>query len=142
MKIKVEGQEYEFPEIDSLTMDETILLEQEAGHNISELVPGEGMPMGAIKAFVMIAVMRARPDVSRREISESIGKIKLSDIDQLSIDDEDGQSPPATSPKSEGSTVTSGDDSNHGSEPSPAGKPLNGSGSPDSSPSDRLTLAP
>lgn len=131
MKIKVDGQEYEFPAIDSLTMDETILLERVAGHNIAELVPGDSMPMGAVKAFVMIAVMRANPNVSEREIAESIGKIKLADMDDLMEGDDAG--PPdgeaeGTPLNSAGSTQTSGEGSSERSDLSPDVNGLNGSG--------------
>lgn len=135
MKLKVDGQEYDFPAVESLTMDETILLERVSGHNISELFPGESMPMGAMKAMVMIAVMRARPEVSEREISESIGKIKLTELDDLMTEADDA-GPPEIQPKSDASTGTSGDDSRNGSEPSPDVLPLRDSGSQGSSPSD------
>jgi hypothetical protein len=143
LKIKVEGTEYEFPTVDSLTMDETILLERVAGVGVEEIIPGESMPMGAVKAFVMIAVMRARPEVKEREIAEAIGKIKLTELDEL-IQKEDDAGPPAIAPRSGDSMPTSGAASNGASESSLAAVPLPSTGvppSPTSATSDPETSA-
>jgi hypothetical protein len=122
LKIKVEGIEYEFPAVDSLTMDEAILLERVANVGIEEIFPGGSLPLGAVKAFVMIAVMRARPEVKEREIAEAIGKIKLPEMDDL-VQKEDDARPPEQTPKSDDSTPTSGAASNGASESSLAAVP-------------------
>jgi hypothetical protein len=129
LKIKVEGAEYEFPAVDSLTMDETILLERVAGTGIETLVPGESLGMGAVKAFVMIAVMRARPETTEKELADAIGKIKLTEMqDLIQKDAEDDADPPSQEPGSGSSGSTSGAGLNGSSESSPAGSPLADSG--------------
>lgn len=142
MKIKVEGTEYDFPAIDSLTMDETILLERVSGVGVELLAPGDSLPMGAVKAFVMIAVMRARPDVSERELAASIGKIKLNEMADL-VQKEDDARPPELTETSD-ATSTSGDASSSASASSLAVVPPPATGaqdSPTSNTSDRETLA-
>ena len=132
MRILIDGQEYEFPTIDSITWDESILVERVSGHGLEELVEGESLPMGAVKAFVMVAVMRERPEVSEREISEAIGKIKLTEMQDMVQPDEpgtDADNPPSAPLGAEASTTTSGDDSSNGSDHR-AAAPQNGSGSP------------
>lgn len=125
MKINVEGVEYGFPEVDSLTMDEAIMLERYSGVGVEELIPGESVPMGAIKALVVIAIMRANPKESEREVAARIGAIKLGELNALV----EGEEPVPPSPtESEGFTEISGAASNGASETSPAAVPLPASG--------------
>jgi len=95
-RFNLDGKSYELPPVDELTMDESILVERYAGTGIEEI--GENLPMGAVKALVIIAVMRERPEVREREISERIGKITIKEMGEAWEADE---SPPALGSPSE-----------------------------------------
>jgi hypothetical protein len=129
VKFTVEGVEYEFPQIDSLTMDETILLERYAGQTVEAFLPGEGLPMGAVKALIVIGIMRQKPDELERTIAEAIGKIRLADLGDL-MQEEDAGPPVSARNGPDASTKTSGADGNTGSGPTPEVLPLRDSGRP------------
>lgn len=121
MKITIDGQDYPFPDIDSITLDEAIILERNAGATLDELLPGESLPMGAVKGFVMVALLRAHPETSEKEVADRIGKIKLGEMQGL-VDVEESEAdarPPETSSENEGSGERSGGSTNSESEPSP-----------------------
>jgi hypothetical protein len=132
MRFKVEGVDYEFPAVDSLTMDETILLERYAGQTVEAFLPGESLPMGAVKALIVIGIMRQKPDESERSIAEAIGKIKLADLGTLmeQEDEAGGAGPPSASNGNDESTRISGTDGKPGSAPSPEVLPLRSTGLP------------
>jgi hypothetical protein len=131
LKFKVEGVDYEFPAVDSLTMDETILLERYAGQTVEAFLPGESLPMGAVKALIVIGIMRQKPDESERSVAEAIGKIKLAELGTLMEEEGAERSPPVSAPTgNDDSTRTSGGDGNNASGLSPEVLPLRGSGLP------------
>lgn len=111
MKIKVDGVEYPFPQLDDLTMDETILLERVSGVGVEQISDGDSLPIGVVKAFVMIAIMRADPATPEKELAEHIGKIKLNELGGLLEQEAETTVPPADTPEPAVSDGTSGGDS-------------------------------
>lgn len=141
MRALVDGVEYDIPELDDLDMDETILLEQVSGVGIEQL-DGDNTPMGAVKALVMIAVMRGNPLATRKDLEGSIGKIKLRELGNV-LEGADAR-PPVTPPEPGSSTRTSGDDSTTDSSNTPDANHPPGSGLrrlPTSATSDQKTSA-
>ena len=133
MEFRVDGVTYEFPQIDTLTMDETILLERYAGQTVEAFLPGEGLPMGAVKALIVIGILRAQPNSSEREVADAIGKIKLAELGDLMEPGEDDAGPPVSAGDGPGaSTPISGGNGAAGSASIPEVLPLRGSGLPPS----------
>jgi len=98
-RILLDGEDYgELPSVDSLTMDETIMVERYAGVGLEQME--DSLPMGAIKALVVIAVKRVKPEIRESEIADRIGKIKLKDLDSV-VQQEADESPPDESSPSE-----------------------------------------
>jgi hypothetical protein len=95
-RIRIDTVEYEIPMLDELTLDEGIIVEKYAGMGISELELREDIPLGAVKAVVVVAILRARPDVSEREAAALVGKLEILTLKDLWVrdSDEDDESPP------------------------------------------------
>ena len=142
MKFKVDGAEYEMPTLDSLTMDETILLERHSGMTLEAFNPGDGLPMGAVKGLIVIGIMRANPDATERQISSQVGAIKMAELDSLAVPEEAAPLADSNETEPEASTETGGTDGPNGSASIPEVLPLRGSGhpvSPTGATSDRQT---
>lgn len=129
MKFKVDGTEYEMPSLDSLTMDETIMLERHSGMTLESFQPGDDLPMGAVKGLIVIGIMRANPAAKERDISAQVGAIKMAELDELAVPEE-GADPLADSSETEPepSSEISGTDGPNGSAPTPEVLPLHSSG--------------
>lgn len=133
-KIKIDGVSYEFPSLDTLTLDESIMLERYAGKGIETLIPGDELPIGAIKALICIAIMRAQPNRTEREIAEYIGQMKITELGQIweEREAEPDAGPPEVLPGESESTEPSGSAGNTASEFSPEQSLPGSSGSQDS----------
>ncbi len=83
----VDATSYEFPTEDSITLDEAIMVERVAGVGLETLEPGSSMPLGMVKAFMLIATLRQRPDVTEAEVSARIGKLTLSEVRDAMTDE-------------------------------------------------------
>src|SRR4051812_27191614 len=93
--LKINGKEYELPSLEDLTLDECIIVERHAGKTIDQVELGKRLDVGGLKGVIHVAVLRAEPGVSFEEISEALGKLKLTEIASQWTPDEAGQSPPA-----------------------------------------------
>lgn len=127
-RIKINGSEYEFPTLDSVTLDEAVLLERYAGISLASLEPGSELPLGAVKGLIVVAIKRAQPQTSEREISEVIGQLKLSELSGFFEAEDDAGPPDRALGASSGST---GSSTNAGSDvgvhyPEPSRRPATG----------------
>jgi hypothetical protein len=144
-KLKIDGVEYEFPSIDSVTLDEAVMLERYAGVGLEQLAPGTALPLGAVKGLILIAIRRVRPDVTERELAERIGQLKLAELQDVFQEDADSgdAGPPAVASSGSGaSTERSGAVGSNGgaATPEPSTPPGIGSqGSDTGRVSDRAT---
>jgi hypothetical protein len=146
-KIKIDGVEYDWPEVESLTLDEAVILYDHSGLTLDQIPDLKGtFHPGFIKGMLHIAVVRVRPDVPRREIEERLGTLKLGEMDEvfasMGEDDESPEEDSAT--KSGESSLSSGEAGTAASEsiPAPAIPEDSGEqGSAIGSDSDRATLA-
>jgi hypothetical protein len=146
-KIKIDGVEYDWPEVESLTLDEAVILYDHSGLTLDQIPDLKGtFHPGFIKGMLHIAVVRVRPDVPRREIEERLGKLKLGEMDEVfeSMGDEDESPEEGSAPKSGESSLSSGKSGTAASESSPALVTPEDFGAPGSGiglGSDRATLA-
>ena len=131
-RLKIDGNEYEFPTLDSINLDEAVILERYAGVTLDKLEPGDGLPAGALKGLIIIAVARVRTDATEREIAERIGQLKLTELNNVVQDDEpDEPDPPSpASADNDASTARSGGAGLDGGAPPPAPSHRNGTGTP------------
>lgn len=136
--LKINGKEYELPSLEDLTLDECIIVERHAGKTIDKVELGKALDVGGLKGVIHVAVLRAEPGVSFEEISEALGKLKLTEIAGQWKPDEAGQSPPAEQPstpsESSDSVEPSGDSGDLGGEPSPEPSAPPPTGNPGSEP--------
>jgi hypothetical protein len=95
-KIKIDGREYEFPQYDSLSLDEHQVIYEIAGLTVDQVgqFKDDTFHPGFIKAMVVIAVMRSDLKVSRSEVAERIGKITLPDLNDIFQQAGDDVGPP------------------------------------------------
>jgi hypothetical protein len=144
-KIKIDGVEYDFPDINTVTLDEAQILYEQSGltlDKVGELPEGSFHP-GFIKGMLYIAVHRARPELKKDELNERLGELKLTEMNEVFQDtQEDDARPPGK--ESGGPPARSGETGNDGSAVSPEPNPQASSGpqaSPGISTSDRVTSA-
>ena len=118
MRFTLDGQTHDLPQIDGLTLDETILLERYAGAGVETFVDGH-TPMGAVKALMVIGLVRAG-GISEQDASTLVGGVKLAELDTILERDEDSR--PLAAPSSNGqagSEPISGSDGHGPSAPTP-----------------------
>ncbi len=118
-KIRIDNVDYDFPQVESLTLDEGVVLYELSGLRIDEVgdLPEGAFHPGFIKAMLYIAVSRARPELKRQEIESHLGGIAIAQMAEIFVDDEDDADPP---PESQTGTdeppVRSGETGTDGSE--------------------------
>jgi hypothetical protein len=145
-KVKIDGIEYDFPGIDTLTLDEAVVLYEQSGLTLDQIgeLPTDSFHPGFIKGMLFIAVQRSRPELKRDEISKRLGELKISDMGEVFEQQvEEDAGPPESEPSEP--LEPSGETGDDGSEivpPEPAIPDSSGTlDSDDSSVSDRVTSA-
>lgn len=127
-KIRIHGAEYDFPSLDSITIDESIILERYAEVGLEQIEEMDSPPIGVVKALAVIAVLRARPEEKEREVADVIGKLKLG---ELEFEGADAVPPSGSVSENEDVRVLSGEDGSTDGESSPEkSETPEGSGSP------------
>ena len=141
--IRIDGVDYPIPE--DLDLDEVRIVYEESGLNPEQLDElGEGFHPGVMKGMLIVAVMREKPELKRREVAEHVGKLKMSALAAVFVGDDDDADPPTEPLETQELPVSSGESGNAGSPDSPQ-EPVNpgSTGPPDSelSGSNRLISA-
>ena len=117
--IKFNGADYEAVPLDEFTIDEALILWDYAKMGPDEVVEVEGFHPGVVKALIHVAVARARPDVSARELGRLIGAVPLAKLDDIfqdiSEEVDDPSVPPPSGPEPESKTDESNGSSGDGS---------------------------
>jgi hypothetical protein len=129
-KVKIDGIEYDFPRVDTLTLDEAQTLYEHSGLTLDAIgeLPENTFHPGFIKGMLYIAVHRARPELKRVELDERLGTLKLSEMGEVFTEEPDDASPPEQ--ENEEPPERSGETGDDGSEISPEPASPDSSGEP------------
>src|SRR4029077_5127085 len=132
--ITVNGKPYELVSLDDLTLDEAIVVWEYAKVSLDQIPDLEGFHPGVVAALIHVAVARAEPGETAKMIRQVVGKIKVSELEQVfaDISEEVEEVPPPSAPGSSSPSTGSGETSEPTSELPPAPSAANGSGSPGS----------
>lgn len=120
-KVRIDGTEYSIPTLQDFTFDEAILVERLSGYSVAQIEQQETMPLGAVKAIIVVAIRRARPEVSEAEASKVVGRLPLLGIDEMFVTEEDEEAPapdPTEQNEPSGSPAPSGEASSTAGEQS------------------------
>lgn len=122
--IKIDGNEYEFPHIDTITMDEALVLYEYGKVTLDQIVDMDTFHPGVVAGLLHVAIKRARPDVTDREIRKTVGGLNIVEIAMHFVGDEEGDAvPPVNTPANENATSDesgrSGNDGPEDGDPSP-----------------------
>lgn len=122
-KMKINGVEYELPTLDSMDLDEAILLERYSGTTLDQIQTREGnIALAAVKALAIIGILRARPDVPEADAAREVGRLKLVGLQEtfdIGTDEEGKPLPPQNG---------DGDKNESADLPSPSGETLSDTG--------------
>lgn len=133
-KFRIGNAEYDFPTIDTFTMDEAIVLYDYSGVTLDTLDDVEGVHPGVLAALAHVAIQRADPDMKPAHVKALVRGLNLLELiaGMPGDEDEDKPDPPQTpSPgSSAGSETSSGDGSSNDSDP-PAPDAPTSSGTPE-----------
>ena len=117
--VRINGEEYPLIEADDYDLDEWKVFYSESGITAREYDDlGEGFHPGATKAAIVVSIARAKPELKLREISEVVGKLKLSDLGEAFVEEEeeDDAVPPTGESETDEPDGSSGVTGNDGSE--------------------------
>lgn len=133
-QITVNGRNYELVTLDELTLDEAIVVWEYAKISLDQIADLEGFHPGLVAALIHISVARGEPGETARTIRQTVGQIKVADLQSVFIDmsEEIEQLPPPDAPRLSSPNDGSGVASSTTGAPAPARIPANGSGSPGS----------
>jgi len=122
-RLILDGKEYPIPALNELTLGEGIVFERFAGLTVGELQQRdpEHTPLSVLKALGVIAIRRARNDVSEHEASVAIDEIPFEKLREAFPQPEKKPDPLDRTPESEtdDSPGPSGQDSSSDGEASP-----------------------
>jgi hypothetical protein len=99
-KLKFGGEEYDYVEFGTLTLDEALILHEYSGLTLDE-VSEAGFHPGLIGALIHISVARSEPTVRKQDLRKKVGALKMADLEKVFEDvavedDEDDARPPAS----------------------------------------------
>lgn len=131
-QITVNGNPYELVTLDDLTLDEAIVVWEYAKISLDQIPDLEGFHPGVTAALIHVAVARAEPGETAKTIRQVVGKIKVSELQQVftDISVEVEELPPPSEPESSLPSSSSGETSEATGAPHPAPSEGNGSGNP------------
>jgi hypothetical protein len=133
-QIIVNGKPYELVNLNDLTLDEAIVVWDYAKVSLDQIPDLDGFHPGVVAALIHVAVARAEPGETQKSIRGVVGKIKVSELEQVfaDISEEVEELPPPSGPDASSPSSDSGEGSSPTGEPAPAATEANGSGSPSS----------
>lgn len=132
--ITFNGKPYELVTLDDYTIDEAIIVWDYAHVSLDQIPDIEGMHPGVVKALIHIAVARGEPSETAKTIRDAVGKLKMTDLQEVfqDISEETEELPPPNEPEPSLPNTGSGETSEPTGAPAPEPVPANGSGSPGS----------
>lgn len=140
--LTIHGAEYELPTLDSMDMDEAMVLYRYSDLTFDQVFELEGLHPGVCSALMHIAIQRSDPSLREREIKNLVKTVNMMDVlEQFAAIAESMPDPTKGSPEqhengSESRTSeeseSGGDDSSDASELSLESLSLDSSGTPDS----------
>jgi hypothetical protein len=130
--ITVNGRQYELVPLDDLTLDEAMVVWDYTRMSLDQIPDIDGFHPGLIKALLHIAVARGEPGESARTIGESVGKIKVAELNSVFMAISEETPDPPSAPPAASPPGGSGAASSSTGEPAPAASAPNGSGAPGS----------
>jgi hypothetical protein len=130
-EITVNGRKYELVTLDDLTLDEAIVVWDYAHLSLDQLPDLEGFHPGVTAALIHIAIARVEQGESARTIRQTVGKIKVAELEQIfaDISEETEMLPPPDAPGQSSPSKGSGEASGTAGAPDQGPSPANGSGS-------------
>jgi hypothetical protein len=100
-KLKFGGEEYDYVEFGTLTIDEALVLHEYSGLTLDE-VGDAGFHPGLIGALIHISVARGNPDIRQQDLRKLVGKLRMADLEQVfedvAVEDEADDARPPASP--------------------------------------------
>ena len=81
-KLKFGGEEYEYVELTTLTLDEALVLHQYSGLTLDE-VPDAGFHPGVIMALIHISVARGNPRIKYKDLREAVGQTTYQELNDI-----------------------------------------------------------
>lgn len=116
----IDGRTYEIPGVETFTMGEAVIFDTYSDVTLDRVAELDGLHTGVFAAQAHIAIKRANPGMSEREIRETVNRQNLLDLLESVVSDEEeegaGADPPAEPSPSE--PASSDDDS---AKPAPSG---------------------
>lgn len=130
-QITVNGRIYELVTLDDLTLDEAIVVWEYSKLSLDQIPDIEGFHPGVVAALIHIAVARGEPGETAKTIRQTVGKIKVAELQAIFMDmsEEVEELPPPTAPDATSPSSGSGVTSSTTGEPAPEPSQENGSGS-------------
>jgi hypothetical protein len=99
--IKFGGEDYEYVDLSTITLDEAMLLHEYSGLTVDKLEDA-GFHPGLVAALIHITVARGNPQIRKQDLRAKIGKLPMSELEQVfedvAVDDEADDARPPASP--------------------------------------------
>ena len=138
--ITVDGTPYVLPPLDTMDIDEAIVLYDYSSMTFDQIFELEGLHPGVIGGLLHVAIQRSDRALRPREVKEMVGKVNMMAVleEFAAVEVPDPTKAAAPSPEPDSSRSPSDPDSSSGdagvsaSEPSQEQSPLEPTGSPDS----------
>lgn len=148
-KITIDGTPYFLPPLDTLDIDEAIVLYNYSSMTFDQIWELEGLHPGVIAGLLHVSIQRSDRALREREVREMVGKVNMMAIleEFSAVEPPDPTKAAAPSPEPDSSRrpsepePSSGDAGGSASEPSPEQSPLDSTGTPDSPLSAQTTSA-
>lgn len=94
----IDGNQYEVPEVDSLTMGEAVTVYDYTGLGLDEINEGVRHP-GVMAAFLHIAYKRGNPGTDDKTVKELVSNTRLVDaLEKIEVEDDAGPPDLTTKP--------------------------------------------
>ena len=84
--IHVNGRDYELATVDQLTLDEAIVVYEYTKISLDEIQDLEGFHPGLVAALIHVSVARGEPGQSYRTVRQTVGRLKLADLESVFMD--------------------------------------------------------
>jgi hypothetical protein len=138
--ITVDGTPYVLPALDTMDIDEAIVLYDYSSMTFDQIFELEGLHPGVIGGLLHVAIQRSDRALRPREVKEMVGKVNmmavLEEFASVEVPDPTKAAAPSLEPDSSRSPLdpdsSSGDAGSDASGLSPVPSPLELTGSPDS----------
>jgi hypothetical protein len=96
-KLKFGGEEYDYVEFGTLTLDEALVLHEYSGLTLDQ-VQDAGFHPGLIGALIHISVARGNPDIRKQDLRKKVGADLEQVFEDVAVDEEEDDARPPASP--------------------------------------------